>query len=91
LEISVVNPKGDPISPYLFIVVGDVLHRLIIFRGVAHHLCHPVLENDPCPVLQHADDTLVFRKASGSAILSVKDALDDFVLASCDWFNHKLP
>jgi hypothetical protein len=53
------------------------------------NLCHPVLENDPCPVLQHADDTLVFRKASGSAILSVKDAPDDFALSTGLTINYR--
>lgn len=64
--------QGDPLSPYLFIIVADVMPAV----------SHPLLDNTPCPVLQYADDTLIFLRANSDGILAVKNALHDFELAT---------
>jgi hypothetical protein len=47
---------GDPLSPYLFLLVADVLQKLIQHDDV---LEHPLVDGAPPVVLQYADDTLV--------------------------------
>jgi hypothetical protein len=44
--------QGDPLSPYLFLIVADVLQRLIRQDPL---LDHPLVDGDPCQVLQYAD------------------------------------
>jgi hypothetical protein len=64
--------QGDPISPYLSIIVANVLRQLIKHRGVQHDLRHHILDNAPCPVLQYADDSIIIARASEQAILYIK-------------------
>lgn len=51
--------QGDSLSTYLFIVVVDVLKRLILQASNDDMLPHPIDEHLPCTVLQYADDTLI--------------------------------
>jgi hypothetical protein len=51
--------QGDPLSPLLFIVVVDVLQQAIKQSALNGLLRHPILEDQPYPVLQYADDTLI--------------------------------
>lgn len=43
--------QGDPLSPYLFIIMADVLQRLIQRASRVGLLGHPVDPRLPCPVL----------------------------------------
>jgi hypothetical protein len=43
---------------------------------------HPLIPGSACPVLQYADDTLIFLPATPNAILAMKDTLQDFELAT---------
>jgi hypothetical protein len=69
--------QGDPLSPYLFIIVADVLQRLIRQPWGNGDLAHPLFTVTSCPVLQHADDILILCKATPSAA-TLKRVLDDF-------------
>jgi hypothetical protein len=74
--------QGDPLSPYLFILVADVLQRMILRAGTQNLLHHPLSDTLPCPVLQYADDILILLKASTEAASNLKKILDDFADAT---------
>jgi hypothetical protein len=54
------SPAGDALSPYLFLLVADVLERLIKGDDGIRHL----LSDCPSLVLQYADDTIPVVKAT---------------------------
>ncbi|XP_071681910.1 uncharacterized protein [Lolium perenne] len=74
--------SGDPLSPHLFIIVADVLQRLIRNAWASGTIAHPLSPDTPCPVLQCADDTLILCKASTEVAACLKQVLDDFALAT---------
>jgi len=74
--------QGDPLSPYLFIIVAVVLQKLIAKASLAGDLCHPADPSLPCPVLQYADDTLILTRGDVSSMQVLKQILDDFSLAT---------
>ena len=54
--------QGDPLSPFLFILVADALSRRIS-RGVSRGLFKPIVVGSPGIAISHlqfADDTLIF-------------------------------
>lgn len=58
--------QGDPISPYLFLLVSDVL-ACMLKRAQANNSIQGYKINRYCPTLTHllfADDTVLFGKAS---------------------------
>jgi hypothetical protein len=67
--------QGDPLSPYLFLLMADVLQRLVRRDDT---LQHPLVDGMPCPVLQYADDTLIILRADGAAARRLKLILDQF-------------
>jgi hypothetical protein len=71
--------QGDPLSPYLFLLVADVLQKMIQQDGV---LEHPLVDGAPPVVLQYADDMLVIFRASAATAARLKDILDSFARAT---------
>lgn len=71
--------QGDPISPYLFLLVADVLQRLIRRDDLLHHL---LLEGEPLLVLQYADDTLIIMRACPTTAARLRSILHDFAAAT---------
>lgn len=74
--------QGDPLSPYLFIIVADVLQRLVQRACNQGLLQHPIDAALPCPVLQYADDTLILTRGTLQSMTTLKQLLDDFSLAT---------
>lgn len=70
--------QGDLLSPYLFILIIDVLSLLISHQLQDHKLAGMRLTRN-CPVLSHfffADDTLLFFEASINDCLALKSTLE---------------
>ncbi|WVZ92388.1 hypothetical protein U9M48_038459 [Paspalum notatum var. saurae] len=71
--------QGDPMSPYLFLLVADVLQVLIKNDTAIRHPVNPQL---PCSVLQYADDTLIVMRGDTLGVAQLKGLLDQFSLAT---------
>lgn len=74
--------RGDPLLPYLFILVADVLQQLITAASTNGVFEHPICPSAPRPVLQYADDTLFILKADENQLLALKDSLQAFSAAT---------
>lgn len=74
--------QGDSLSLYLFIIVANVLRRLLQLHPLVVSIYHPLLPGQPCPILQYANDTLIFISCSPEAILATKRILQLFERAT---------
>ncbi|KAB2632299.1 hypothetical protein D8674_028546 [Pyrus ussuriensis x Pyrus communis] len=76
--------QGDPLSPYLFILVGEVLSKMI--QGeVDQGRLEGVKIGGSGPVISHlffADDTLLFLRADRKNCGNLRHLLDNFCVAS---------
>ncbi|KAL9660936.1 hypothetical protein QQ045_025755 [Rhodiola kirilowii] len=75
--------QGDPLSPFLFTLVMEVLARrlnnLRLDKKFGFHLkCKKITLTH----LMFADDVLIMAKANMNSILAIRKALDDFYLWS---------
>ncbi|XP_020150844.1 uncharacterized protein [Aegilops tauschii subsp. strangulata] len=74
--------QGDALYPYLFIIIVDVLQRLVRRASAEGRVTHPIDPSLPCPVLQYADDTLILCHADIPSVTHLKSLLDAFALAT---------
>ena len=74
--------QGDPLSPYLFNTIADLLPQTIIHAYNNGLLDHPLCPALPLVLLQYADDTLIMVKATPSAAHNLKHVLWDFASAA---------
>jgi hypothetical protein len=70
--------QGDTLSPYLFLLVADVLQRCIKSLGTMRH----PLVDEACPILQYADDMLILVWAELQDVMNLKSILDNFAIAT---------
>ncbi|CAO2038822.1 unnamed protein product [Urochloa humidicola] len=67
------------LSPYLFLLVADVLQTMIKRdRCIRHPLSHDAA----CPTLQYADDTLIVVRGEKEDVKQLKSVLDLFSVAT---------
>lgn len=71
--------QGDPLSPLLFVLGADLLQS-VINSAYQHNVISmpiPTPDND-FPIVQYADDTLLFLSASSNELFSLKAILNTF-------------
>lgn len=71
--------QGDPLSPYLFVLVMEVFSSLLQSRfdsGYIHY--HPRASDLKLSHLMFADDVMIFFDGGSSSLHGVTEALDDF-------------
>ncbi|KAJ3708007.1 hypothetical protein LUZ61_011712 [Rhynchospora tenuis] len=74
--------QGDPLSPFLFIMVADVLTKMCEAAGTSIPFNISNKLRSPFHILQYADDTLIFSTVKGKAVQSLKLILTLFSLCS---------
>ena len=71
--------QGDPISPLLFVIAADLLQTLINDLLQQGLISRPLPTHDPdFPVVQYADDTLLFLNADKGQLGALKSVLYSF-------------
>ncbi|KAJ4771274.1 RNA-directed DNA polymerase (reverse transcriptase)-related family protein [Rhynchospora pubera] len=74
--------QGDPISPFLFIMVADVLTKMCETIGTSSNVTISSKLRSPFHILQYADDTIIFSSTKGNTVRALKMALTLFSLCS---------
>jgi hypothetical protein len=75
--------QGDPLSPLLFASTADLLPTIINSLCDSGHIDPPVkFEGQDFPIVQYADDTLLFMEARSDHLDVLKRALNNFQLAT---------
>nr|XP_051228987.1 uncharacterized protein LOC127346758 [Lolium perenne] len=72
--------QGDPLSPYLFLLVGESLSALIN-RNINHNLLQELKISRNCPGISHlmfADDSLLFFRANTDQASRIKEILRQY-------------
>ncbi|KAK4274665.1 hypothetical protein QN277_017856 [Acacia crassicarpa] len=81
--------QGDPLSPYLFIIVAEVL-SIMIRRSQSDYFIKGVKLSHSCPELTHsffADDALLYMRASQRNCIHLADILKMYCTASGQVIN----
>ena len=70
--------QGDPLSPILYVLGGDLLQSIVNLAFEQGRLKLPIPVEGKFPVVQYADDTLVFLPAESDQLQIFKELLDLF-------------
>ena len=72
--------QGDPLSPLLFVITADLLQSVLNYEKSMCHLQLPISLNhtNDFPVVQYADDTLIFMEADLVQLTHLKAILQSF-------------
>ncbi|XP_048503106.1 uncharacterized protein LOC104896166 [Beta vulgaris subsp. vulgaris] len=82
--------QGDPLSSYLFILVMEILSRMLV-KGTEDKIFQGIKLSRTGPAVSHlffADDSLIFFKASPEACEGVKNILAKFSRISGEVINY---
>lgn len=83
--------QGDPLSPYLFILVSEILFKNISC-AIDRRLLQGLSISRRGPTISHIffpDDLLFFLKANDHNCQLLKNILDDYCYASGQSINHE--
>ncbi|XP_048499711.1 uncharacterized protein LOC104890046 isoform X5 [Beta vulgaris subsp. vulgaris] len=83
--------QGDPLSPYLFILIADVFSKMIQQR-VQEKALHGARASRSGPEISHllfADDSLLFTRATRQECTEIVDILNLYELASGQKINYE--
>ena len=76
--------EGDPLSPFLFAIIGEALSRMLS-KAEGSNLINgfkPSLDAPSVPHLQYADDTLIFYDAEDNQVKNMAAILGCFEAVS---------
>jgi hypothetical protein len=81
--------QGDPLSPLLFLVIADILQKVIQHFSSEGQLKHPLVADQTCPVIQYADDTLILIQGCPPQARLLKEILDAFSMTTGLSINYE--
>jgi hypothetical protein len=75
---------GDPLSPLLFVLAAYFLQIILNSARLGNQVSLPVpLSGDrDFPILQYADDTLIFMNGGLNELNNLKDVLSNFAISA---------
>ena len=71
--------QGNPISPYIFILCGEILGKMIRNNNEIHGI---IIDNKEYKISQYADDTQLFLNGSENSLRETLDILQIFYTMS---------
>jgi hypothetical protein len=70
--------QGDPLSHLLFLIIVDILQKVIQGFSKEGRLNHPLVTNLTCLVIQYIDDTLIIFQGDPQQAHLLKEILEPF-------------
>jgi hypothetical protein len=70
--------QGDLLSPLIFILIVDILQKVIQRFSREGFLTHPIVHDQTCLVIQYADDTLIILQGCPDQARMLKEILEAF-------------
>jgi hypothetical protein len=88
IQIKRALRQGDPLSQLLFIILVNVLQQIIKRFSAEGKLKHPIILDQPCPILQYVNDTLILIQGCPDQACYLKEILDVFAATTRLTINY---
>jgi hypothetical protein len=88
IQIKRALRQGDPLSQLLFIILVNVLQQIIKCFSADGKLKHPIIRDQPCPIHQYANDTLILIQGCPDQACYLKEILDVFAATTRLTINY---